>query len=207
MSRKLLPLLIILIISAFTSPEKAKKYDQLLTIKTEFGDMKAILFDETPIHKQTFLKNIEQGIYDSNNFHRIINGFMIQGGIAPNGKLPADFDKFSFEKRTIQNEINSKFTHIKGAISAARVENPDKRSDIYQFFIVQNHAGSHFLDGNYTVYGQVLFGLDIVDKIAALDPNSPDYNSKIKFSIKSEKVERKQLVKYYGDIYKKYGLN
>ncbi len=197
---------IVLVSTAFVGAEKPKQFDQLITIKTEFGEMKAILFDATPIHKATFLKNVENGIYDSNNFHRIINGFMIQGGVAPTEKQPKGFDTFSFENRTIPAEINSKFNHIQGAISAARVENTEKRSDIYQFFIVQNHGGSHYLDGNYTVYGQVLVGLDIVDKIAALDPNSADYAAKIKFSVKSEKVERKDIVKFYGDIYKKYGL-
>lgn len=190
-----LALSIIFTFSSFAQKQKCSKFDYLVTIHTDFGDMKVLLFDDTPIHKANFLKLIQEGLYNNNNFHRVINGFMIQGGN----------DTTSFNKGKDLNEItlpaefSDKHKHIKGALAAARVDNPEKRSDRTQFYLVQNPNGTHFLDNQYTVFGQVMSGLDVIDKIAAqaVDANSKPLKE-IKFSITTEKVKKKDIEKFYS---------
>jgi peptidyl-prolyl cis-trans isomerase B (cyclophilin B) len=120
---------------------QAQKKDFVVTIKTKYGDMVAILYDETPKHKANFLKLAKEHYYDSLLFHRVIEGFMIQGGdpdskkAAPNQMLGKGGPAY-----TIEAEFNPKFFHEKGSLSAARrgdAENPTKASSGSQFYIVQ----------------------------------------------------------------------
>lgn len=109
--------------------------DHLITIKTRYGDMKMILYDRTPEHKANFLKLAENGRYDSTIFHRVINGFMIQGGDVNIGA-----DKDEQITYTIPAEFNDSLIHEKGAVAAARLgdqQNPEKASSGSQFYIVQ----------------------------------------------------------------------
>jgi len=197
MKTKLTPIFllsILLTFSSFAQKQNCSKYDYLITIHTDFGNIKILLFDDTPIHKANFIKLIEEGLYNGNTFHRVINGFMIQGGT----------DTTSFNKGKDYNEISlpaefsEKHKHIRGAIAAARTENPEKRSDRTQFYIVQNHNGTHFLDNQYTVFGQVMSGLDVIDKIAAqpVDANSKPLKN-ITMSITVEKVKKEDIKKFY----------
>jgi len=197
MKTKLTPIFllsILLTFSSFAQKQNCSKYDYLITIHTDFGNIKILLFDDTPIHKANFIKLIEEGLYNGNTFHRVINSFMIQGGT----------DTTSFNKGKDYNEISlpaefsEKHKHIRGAIAAARTENPEKRSDRTQFYIVQNHNGTHFLDNQYTVFGQVMSGLDVIDKIAAqpVDANSKPLKN-ITMSITVEKVKKEDIKKFY----------
>ena len=121
----------------------ASEKDYLITIKTEYGDMHAILYDKTPQHKDNFIKLAKEGFYDSLLFHRVIKDFMIQtgdpdsknaqsgrplGSGGPGYQIPAEFDKSLF--------------HEKGALSAARTDNPEKKSSGSQFYIVQGKKWS-----------------------------------------------------------------
>ena len=109
-----------------------EKKDHLVTIHTSMGDMKAILYDETPLHKENFLKLAKEGKYDKTIFHRIINQFMIQGG-------GIDQKNGTTSTETIPAEIVPKFYHEKGALAAARQGdriNPKKASSWCQFYIV-----------------------------------------------------------------------
>ena len=189
------------VISAFKYKANEKK-DYLITIKTDFGEMKAILFDDTPIHKKNFIKLALEGVYNGSTFHRVINNFMIQGGI-PAGAFAKRFDTLSFEERTLPNEIMEKHKHDFGAIAAARTPNPEKRSDISQFYIVQNHYGAHNLDNNYTVFGKVVVGFDVIDKIASQPVNGSAPVKPIKMQVSAELVKRSDMIKFYGsDVYK-----
>lgn len=170
-------------------------------IETPFGTMTAVLYDQTPHHRDNFLKLAGQGFYDSLLFHRVINGFMIQGGdpssraAAPGTPLGTGGPGY-----TIPAEFNSSLAHTKGALAAARMSdavNPDKRSSGSQFYIVQGRpvdprslqrneaskgfnypkdvvekyeklGGTPFLDMDYTVFGEVIKGLEIIDKIASV---------------------------------------
>lgn len=116
------------------------KKDFLVTIHTQFGDMKVILFNETPLHKSNFVKLAQEGRYDSTEWHRIIEGFMIQGG-----NVFAKEGESETEESRIPAEFNEQFYHTKGALAAARQGdqiNPEKMSSGSQFYIVQGKVYS-----------------------------------------------------------------
>lgn len=131
-----------------SAPEKAKagtdentKKGQKAKISTRFGDITVLLYDETPIHRDNFVKLVENGFYNGTIFHRVINGFMIQGG-DPNsiGAGPNDRLGNGGPGYTLEAEIKPEFIHKKGALAAARLgdaQNPEKRSSGSQFYIVQ----------------------------------------------------------------------
>ncbi len=135
----LLLLLITITLACNKSNESEPETDQIAIISTDFGDMYVVLYDETPLHKENFLKLAEEGFYDSTTFHRVIEGFMIQGG-DPNSKDEIPFnDGQGGPGYTIDAEFNSKFIHKKGALAAARLgdqQNPERKSSGSQFYIV-----------------------------------------------------------------------
>ncbi len=196
-------LLSLVVVSSFGI--NSSKTDYIVTISTSFGEMKLILFDDTPIHKNNFVKLAEEGKYNGTTFHRVINNFMIQGGNLDHSNDPS-WDTTSFINKTLPNEIRSNHKHIFGALAAARTENPEKRSDISQFYIVQNHNGTPFLDNNYTVFGQLIIGYDVLDKIAQQQVVSSVPVKDCVMQVKVEKVKRTDILKFYGDIYTKYNV-
>ena len=137
---KLITVFLTFIILA-TSCAQSKKNDYVVTIKTKYGDMVAILYDETPKHKENFIKLAKAHYFDSLLFHRVIQGFMIQGG-DPNSKKakPGESLGNGGPGYTVPAEFNPKFFHEKGALSAARLgdqQNPEKASSGSQFYVVQ----------------------------------------------------------------------
>ena len=179
------------------------KREPVVTINTEFGDIVIILFDETPEHKKNFLELVKGGFYDGTTFHRIIDGFMIQGG-DPNSK---DDDAFNDGRGspgyTIPAEFNDNLTHIQGAVAAARKPdqvNPDRRSNGSQFYIIEPEYGYHSLDGEYTVFGQVITGMEVVQTIAEQPKNRsnnrPLEDIRMKMTVKS--MSKKKIKKLYG---------
>ena len=189
-----------IILYSFSTSSVNSKYDYLVTISTDFGEMKLMLFDDTPIHKNNFIKLAQEGKYNGSIFHRVIKGFMIQGGAVKYDNQAA-WDTLSFEARTLENEIMDKHKHIYGALAAARVGNPEKRSDLSQFYIVENHSGAHYLDNNYTVFGQLLIGFNVLDSIVNQKMNGSSPVIPIKMEVKAEKVKRADMIKFYGHIY------
>jgi cyclophilin family peptidyl-prolyl cis-trans isomerase len=150
--------------------QPAKTTETIVLLKTTMGDMKIKLYNETPLHRDNFIKLVNEKYYDGLLFHRVINNFMIQGGDPDSRNAPA-------EKRlgmggpgyTIPAEILPKFSHKKGAVAAARMGdevNPKKESSGSQFYIVHNNNGTPHLDGDYTVFGEVIEGMKVIDKIA-----------------------------------------
>lgn len=267
----------------------AQKKDYVVTFKTDMGDMVAILYDETPKHKANFIKLAKDHFYDSLLFHRVIEGFMIQGG-DPDSKHVQLGQKLGNggPGYTIEAEFNSKFFHEKGALSAARQPdqiNPTKASSGSQFYIVQGTiiliqnvyqlkvdqaklnaglqqllakeenkplydslmqlyyagdmrtyqnkclsliprieketginarkevsqekidayttvGGAPHLDGDYTVFGKVIKGLDVIDKIAHVERDSNDRPLKdVRYTVIVEEMPRKQITKMYGYEY------
>ncbi len=188
-----------------------------IKISTEFGDMIAVLYDDTPLHKENFLKNIQNGIYDGALFHRVIHGFMAQGGDPNSINAGPQQSLGNDDCPKIQSEIRRNHFHKKGALSAARLPdaaNPTRESSGCQFFIVQGYihnddqlngmetanykfpdinratykvrGGSPFLDMQYTVFGEVIEGLEIIDMIHAMPTgaNVKDRpNTDVKFSV------------------------
>lgn len=128
-----LSLLLFLLLAAGCRTEK----DYLVTLQTEYGDMKLVLYDATPLHKTNFLELARTGAYDSTTFHRVIKNFMIQGGDINAKAEPNPIDY------TIPPEFNDTLIHEKGALSAARMGNevnPNKESSGSQFYIVHGRT-------------------------------------------------------------------
>jgi cyclophilin family peptidyl-prolyl cis-trans isomerase len=190
--------------SVFAGPKTPKK-DTIVVISTSFGDIELILFDETPLHKRNFLKLAGEGFYNGTTFHRIIKGFMIQGGDINSKDADSTNDGMGNVGYTIPAEFNPKFKHIQGAVAAARLGdnvNPKKESSGCQFYIVENKEGARFLDMNYTVFGQVLKGIEVVEAIAMQPKNRIDRPLKdIKMQVKLKKMKRKKITKLYGFNY------
>ena len=256
----------------------AMNKDVLITISTPYGEMKAILYDVTPLHKKNFIELSESGKFDSTTFHRVIENFMIQGG---------DVNLVSENEidYTIPAEFNDNLFHRKGEIAAARMGdnvNPDKESSGCQFYIVQGKVykeeeltldinalyggvrrllqeeeysdmrqkfidaqndpeetqklaislseiceekygmqirktisdevlkayttvgGVPHLDGAYTVFGRIVEGLDVIDKIASVKTVSADKPVEdIPMTFKIKKISKEKITKDYGYSYPK----
>lgn len=150
--------------------------EPVFNIITNFGEIKVKLYADTPKHRENFAKLAFDGFYDGLMFHRIINGFMIQTG-DPLSKDEANKAKWGTggPGYNVPAEILPDHTHKKGALAAARrgdQANPLRESSGSQFYIVQGEAS--FLDGQYTVFGETLSGLDVIDKIAAVQTDDRD---------------------------------
>lgn len=181
--------------------------DDLVTITTEMGTINLLLSDKTPLHRANFLKLAKGGYYDSTTFHRIIKGFMIQGG-DPNSKdKDPNNDGNGGPGFTIPAEFDASLSHTAGALCAARMGddvNPQKASSGSQFYIVENKAGAHFLDNNYTVFGQVIKGQDVVERIAEQRKNPMDRPLKdIKMTVRVKHLRRTAIEKTYTYTYPK----
>ena len=171
------------------SQTKTKEKVIKFVIHTDYGDMKGILYNETPKHRDNFVKLVNEGYYDGTLFHRVIMGFMIQGG-DPDSKnaKPGQALGMGGPGYTIPAEFNPTLKHKKGALAAARTggpSNPQKASSGSQFYIVQPENGAHFLDNDYTVFGEITDGLTVIDKIASVEKNQSDRpNKDVKMTIK-----------------------
>lgn len=281
MNRQVIILLTLFVIINLTGC--AQKKDHVVTIKTKFGDMVAILYDETPKHKANFIKLASEHYFDSLLFHRVIEGFMIQGGDPESKKAqPGQRLGNGGPGYTIDAEFNPKFFHEKGALSAARLGdavNPTKASSGSQFYIVQGKkmseleikvdqqkfgmglqqffqkpenrsyydsiaklyqagnqqayeayimslkpivesqlgikvdkdvspelvkayttvGGTPMLDGQYTVFGKVIKGLEVIDKIAAQPRDGADRPTEdVRMFVTVEEMPKSKITKLYG---------
>ena len=160
--------------------------EPMLEMVTSMGSMKIKLYKETPLHRDNFVKLARKGYYNGLLFHRVIRRFMIQAG-DPLTRDTTKVDTYGSggPGYTIPAEIVPGLTHKKGAIAAARKAdsvNPQRESSGSQFYIVQDEAGCAHLDGQYTVFGEVVEGLNVVDNIARVETNArglPYYPIKI----------------------------
>lgn len=264
-------------LTVLTACDKNKDY--LVTIHTSFGDMKVILYDETPLHKKNFIELAKSGRYDSTQWHRIVEGFMIQGGdvYAKEGTQEPAEDR-------IPAEIIEGMLHTKGALAAARQSdqiNPERKSSGVQFYIVDgrqftgaelttdqiklnqgisqmlqndeydslrqkfielqqkgdfegmnqlaieskdyvekelgievdrdvdpkalqtytSEEGAPHLDKEYTIFGRVVEGLDVIDKIAAVQTRSERPIEPIYLTMEVDMVPKKEITEKYAYEY------
>ena len=152
--------------------ERKLREEPEFEVVTSHGTMKLRLYPKTPQHRDNFAKLAKEGYYDGLRFHRVIEGFMIQGG-DPLSRDTSKIDSWGTggPDYTIPAEFVSAYRHKKGAIAAARkgdMANPRKASSGSQFYIVQDEYGCSHLDGQYTIFGEVYEGLEVIDKIAAV---------------------------------------
>jgi peptidyl-prolyl cis-trans isomerase B (cyclophilin B) len=223
-------LLFALIISISQQLKAQSKRDYLVTITTQWGEIHAILYDKTPKHKTNFLKLVDDKFYNDLLFHRIIDGFMIQGGDpksknAKEGEMLGNGDV----GYKVDAEITPDLFHKKGALAAARDNNPQKASSGCQYYVVQGKVwndktlkeqmarspqrvftdeqqqvyktigGTPHLDGNYTVFGQVIDNLWVIDSVAKQPRNGQNRPLKdIAMKIKCKKMRKKKITKLYG---------
>ena len=189
------------VVAEVAEQEPKKEKEQMVKLTTEYGDIIIKLYNETPLHRDNFIKLAKEGFYNGTLFHRVIKGFMIQGG-DPQSKAAVAGAQYGNggPGYTIPAEFNNKFIHKKGALSAARMgdqQNPQRASSGSQFYIVQGKTytnmelnqmeqrarmkytpeqkeiymtlgGTPFLDRQYTVFGEVVMGLAIIDQMAAV---------------------------------------
>lgn len=144
----------------------AQKSYEIGQIKTSKGDILVWLYDETPNHKASFMQLAKNGYWDSLTFNRVIPDFVAQGG------CPDMPEGFNDPEYLLEPEFNGKLLHDYGALGAGRDGNPDKLSARCQFYIVQNKEGEHRLDGDYTVFGKVIKGMDVIDAIVHVERDS-----------------------------------
>jgi peptidyl-prolyl cis-trans isomerase B (cyclophilin B) len=277
-SRLFLCFALIALVSCTSAPET----DTLVTIHSDMGDITVILYDETPKHKASFINYVKKGNYDSTNFHRVIEGFMVQGGdIKANTKASADYNKL------VPEEISLTHRNLRGALGAPRQANNinPERSSSTQFYIVTGRVytevelttdvtklnsgltrylqsvrhtelldeftmledsgrieelqariynlkddiaeelnldldkkgvtqeeitlyttqgGAPHLDGDYTIFGEVLSGMDVVDKISLLEVDPSDKPKEtLLLTMTLEELPRTEVTKLYGYIYPK----
>ena len=191
-------LAVLVLVGLTCSAQKTTEKETVVVIKTSMGTIKAKLYNDTPKHRDNFIKLVNEGWYNGSPFHRVIKEFMIQGGQNKDGRLDPGY--------RVPAEIKDNHFHKKGALCAARQGdqvNPQKASSGSQFYIVQGKVyddrtldmfesrmgkvfnarerqayktvgGTPHLDGEYTVFGEVTEGLDIVDKIAAVKTGQMD---------------------------------
>lgn len=291
-----LPFILLAICCLYTGCAQQKATDYVVTISTPYGKMVAILFDDTPKHKENFIKLVREKFYDSLLFHRVIEGFMIQGG-DPNSRhaAPGDMLGNGGPGYTIDAEFSPLHYHERGALAAARMGdqvNPAKASSGSQFYIVQGRkfspeelaemelgiqyqrknnylreilfmpeftalretiiqkqqendgawlnaffessdtliarmkkdykpfkfsaeqkeayttrGGAPHLDGEYTVFGKVISGLETLDKIAAVEKGPGDRPvTDIPMQITVEEMPVSKIEKLYGYTYRRKKL-
>ncbi len=184
--------IVIFMMSMFLGSMSYSQNETMFVIHTDYGDMTGMLYNDTPGHRDNFIKLINEGWFNGSTFHRVINNFMIQGGGKEGGTVDVGY--------TIPAEFVPEHIHKKGALAAARTGdqvNPEKRSSGSQFYIAQGKhygdkelsdlemrknceytaeqkeiyktvGGVAFLDYDYTVFGEIIDGLDVIDKIAAV---------------------------------------
>ena len=144
--------------------------EPIFDITTNMGVIRVKLYKNTPKHRDNFTKLALSHHYDELLFHRVINGFMIQGG-DPYTRDTSRIDEWGEggPGYTIDAEIRPEYTHKKGALAAARrgnLANPMKESSGSQFYLVQDSTNCKHLDGEYTVFGETIGGLNVIDRIA-----------------------------------------
>ena len=152
--------------------------EPIFEIHTTEGTITILLYADTPLHRDNFVKLASRHYYDSVLFHRVIYNFMIQTG-DPNTKDPDKEDEYGNggPDYTIPAEIIPAHTHKKGAVAAARLgdtANPRRESSGSQFYIVQSEEGCSHLNGAYTVFGETLDGFEVIDRIASIRTNAMD---------------------------------
>ena len=189
---------LLLILCVFLGMTAQAQNETKVLIKTNYGDITVMLYDDTPLHRDNFIKLVNEGWYTGSPFHRVIKDFMIQGGQNADGRVDPGY--------RIPAEIKPNHFHKQGALAAARQGdqvNPQKASSGCQFYIVDGTVydndkmtliaqrtgktfspeqvqayttvgGAPWLDGDYTVFGEVIKGMDVVDKIAGQQKDGND---------------------------------
>jgi peptidylprolyl isomerase len=155
---------------------------------TRLGDIIIKLYDDTPLHRASFIFLTKVGYFNTTCFHRIVPNFIVQGGNSENSKTLIIRNRY--QNYTIPAEFRKHHTHKYGALAAARdwEDNPTKKSTPFEFYFIQDKRGAHHLDGEHTVFGEIISGFDVLDKIAGLKTGRDEWPLEDVF-IKAEVIE------------------
>lgn len=156
------------------------EYDKIhkenkVRITTDFGNIDILLFNETKFHRSNFIFLTKQKYFNGTQFYRVIDNFMVQAGNSDDKKTARK--RAHIGKYLLPADTKRGFKHDRGVISmpSSEIDNPHKLASPFEFFIVQQRGGAHFLDGDYTIFGRVIAGMDVIDKIAAVDVDDGDW--------------------------------
>ncbi|CAI8333865.1 MAG: Putative bifunctional phosphatase/peptidyl-prolyl cis-trans isomerase [Bacteroidota bacterium] len=153
----------------------AENTENKVRVETPLGSFDILLFDQTPYHRANFIFLTKQNYFDGTYFHRVVPGFIIQGGNSDNtdtGRKRREIGKY-----LLPPDTRNGLKHHRGVVSmpSSEIENPHKLASPYEFFIVQQSPGAYHLDGNYTVFGKVIRGMEVVDAINALPTDKREW--------------------------------
>ncbi len=153
--------------------------EPIFDIVTSEGTIRVKLYKETPLHRDNFVKLASESFYNNIMFHRVIKGFMIQVGdpYTKDASVPESKYGTGGPGYTVPAEILPEFTHKKGALAAARrpdTANPNRESSGSQFYIVENPTACASLDGDYSIFGETVSGIEVIDKIANVETGAKD---------------------------------
>ncbi|MGI9531803.1 peptidylprolyl isomerase [Lutimonas sp.] len=149
--------------------------ENLVLLKTRLGAIKIRLYEDTPLHRASFIFLSNMGYFDTTCFYRVVPDFVIQGGESE--RLDTQRFKARYERYKISPEFREGRKHKYGAVALARdwKNNPGKKSTAFEFYIVQNRKGAHHLDNEHTVFGEVISGFDTIDKIVNLKAGNDEW--------------------------------
>ncbi len=169
----------------FLQYEKEHKENKV-RIYTDFGNIDILLFDKTKFHRANFIFLTKQNYFDNTQFYRVIDNFIAQAGNSDDRRVKRK--RMNIGKYLLPTDTKRGYRHDRGVISmpSSEIDNPHKLASPYEFFIVTQRGGAHFLDGDYTIFGRVTKGMDVVDKITAVDTDDADWPLK---NIYIKKVE------------------
>lgn len=142
-----------------------KNLEDKVRITTRFGNIDLQLFKNTPYHRANFIYLTKKGYFNGTTFHRVVPGFIIQGGNSD--RMETAKKRAEIGKYLLPPDTRKGYKHHRGVISmpSSEIENPHKLASPYEFFIVQQAPGAYHLDGSYTVFGKVIAGMEVVDEI------------------------------------------
>jgi len=158
----------------FTEYEKKNKETKVI-IKTDYGNIKLRLYNDTPIHRANFIFLTKIKYFDKTVFYRVAKNFVIQGGNSD--EYDAMKHRYKYGNYLMKPEFRANRKHKYGALAAAREweNNPDKLSSPFEFYIVQNRKGAHHLNNEHTVFGEVISGWETIDKISKLETDVKEW--------------------------------
>lgn len=162
-------------VKSFLTEYGKQNKETIVVITTKFGKIKLRLFKETPLHRASFLFLIKIGYFDTTVFHRIAGDMAIQGGES-DGQESTDI-KNKYKNYRIPAEMSKKRKHVYGSLALARQleYNPYKKSNPFNFYIICDKQGAPHLDGEYTVFGEVISGYSTVRKISKVETGRSEW--------------------------------
>ncbi len=160
--------------AAFLTAYGRQHPETVVLFETRFGNIKIRLYRDTPLHRANFIFLTKKGYFSTTCFHRVVPNFIIQGGNSDHPLTRKLRTKYNY---VIPPEIKKHRKHKYGALAAAREwdNNPKKLSSPYEFYMIQDKRGSHHLDGEHTIFGEIIEGIATMEKIATLETDSKEW--------------------------------